>query len=319
MRLSNKTHQLTLSALFLALGLILPYICAHGLGLAGTVLLPMHIPVLLCGFLCGPLYGGICGLILPVISSVLTGMPVMFPMVPIMCAELYTYGAVCGALHRYTPLGKYKFGIYVSLLCAMLSGRAAYGLVFSALLLTSNSLSAPSVFAAVLTGLPGIVIQILIIPAAVLYVRSIDKSPNKSAVASARNLLACNKATCVVIKHGEIINIEHDRGIKPILKMYEQGLLHDAIVIDKIIGRAAALIMVLGGVSQCYGHTVSAGALAVFEKHGIPCEYDECPEHIINRSGNGICPMEEAVEGIDNPPDALIAIKQRLSELSKNT
>ncbi len=317
MKISTKTQRLTASGLCLALGLILPYVCAHGLGLAGTVLLPMHIPVLLCGFLCGPFHGGICGLILPLLNSVLTGMPTMFPMVLIMTAELFTYGTVAGTLYFKTPLSKHKWGIYIALPCAMLSGRAAYGLTFTALMLTSSSLRAPTVFAAIITGLPGIAIQLLVMPVAILAVNGASGIQDKNAIGSAKNLIARDKATCVVIKDSKIVSIEHGRGIKPILKMYEHGLLQNAIVVDKIVGKAAAMIMVLGGASQCMGRTVSMGALEVFRKYGIPCEYDECPERIINRAGNGICPMEAAVEQIDNPNDAISAIREKLNELSK--
>ncbi len=318
MKISTKTQRLTAAGLCVCLGIMLPYVCAHSLGLAETVLLPMHIPVLLCGFLCGAFYGSACGLILPLISSLLTGMPSVFPMLPIMCAELCAYGTVSGLLHKHTALGKHKWGIYVTLLSSMLVGRVIYALVFNALLIANGSLRAPSVLAALIAGLPGIAVQLLLIPIVIIAIGAVPIAPSKNAVASAKNLLLREKATCVVIRDGKIINIEYGRGIKPILKIYEEGLLKNAIVVDKIVGRAAAMIMVLGGVSQCFGRTVSKGAVEVFKKHGIYCEYEEASEYIINRSGDGLCPMEEAVMGIDNPEVALQEIKKRLDELSKN-
>ncbi|MBQ7376223.1 MAG: ECF transporter S component, partial [Clostridia bacterium] len=65
MVIKNKTHRLTLAGFFVALGIILPFALGHGMGVPGTLLLPMHLPVLLCGFLCGPTYGLLCGMILP--------------------------------------------------------------------------------------------------------------------------------------------------------------------------------------------------------------------------------------------------------------
>ena len=76
------TRDLILAALFVALGLLLP-VMFHAIG-AGPVMLPMHIPVLLCGFICGWQYGAICGLIVPLLSSVITGMPPIFPTAPAM-------------------------------------------------------------------------------------------------------------------------------------------------------------------------------------------------------------------------------------------
>ena len=86
--LVNKNQKLAITGLLLAIGIILPFATAHGIGIPGTVLLPMHIPVLLCGLLCGPAYGSGLGLVLPILNSLLTGMPVLYPMAPIMTAEL---------------------------------------------------------------------------------------------------------------------------------------------------------------------------------------------------------------------------------------
>lgn len=160
----NKTQRLTVAGLLLALGIILPYATAHGFGIPGTLLLPMHIPVLLCGFLCGPLYGMLCGMALPPLNTLLTGMPAPFPMLPIMFFELTVYGLVSGLLFTKTPLGQKKFGIYAALPLTMLSGRIAYAITFYILLLTVGKLKALAVTAAITTGLPGIVIQLLIIP-----------------------------------------------------------------------------------------------------------------------------------------------------------
>ena len=163
----NRTKRLTLAGMLIALGLILPYCTAHGIGIPGTVLLTMHIPVLLIGFLCGPLYGGVSGLIVPVLNSVLTGMPPVFPMLPIMAAELATYGLVSGLMIHKTPLGRLRFGVYPALVISMAAGRVAYGLMFWALTVRFGALRALSVWTAITTGLPGIVVQLLVIPAIV--------------------------------------------------------------------------------------------------------------------------------------------------------
>ena len=173
--LKNKTERLTVSGLCLALGIILPYVLAHGAGLPGTVLLPMHAPVLLCGLLCGPLYGTLCGCALPLLNCLLTGMPAPFPMLPIMLCELTVYGCVSGLLFSKTPLGNQKWGSFVALPLAMLWGRTAYAAAFYLLLLFQKELGIPTVTAAVITGLPGIILQLLIIPQLVLVIKKFSR------------------------------------------------------------------------------------------------------------------------------------------------
>ena len=122
-------------------------------------------------------------------------------------------------------------------------------------------------------------------------------------------------ACCVVVKDGVTVSVSTARGIRPVLDAYDKGILSDAFVADKIIGRAAAMIMALGGVRSCYGATVSRGALVIFERYGVSVKYGVLTERIINRSGTGPCPMEDAVEGIDDPARALLAVRERLAEL----
>ncbi len=309
---------MSVSGFLLALGIILPYALGHGLGIPGTLLLPMHIPVLLCGFLCGPLWGGVCGALLPLLNCLLTGMPSPFPMLPIMFFELTVYGLVSGVLFSKTPIGKYKLGIYVALPVTMICGRIAYAAAFYALLISKEGLRAPTVWAAIVAGLPGIIIQLLIIPPIIFAVRRNMQGQNKNVIQSAKNLINNNKASCVVIKDNAIANIEQASGIAPVLSLYEKGELRDAVVVDKIIGKAAAHLLVSGGVKACYGMTVSESAVKLLRSHGITVEYDKCVEHIINRQGNGLCPMEDAVKDIDNDSEAYEAIKKRLSELRQS-
>ncbi len=139
------------------------------------------------------------------------------------------------------------------------------------------------------------------------------------AVKSAKQLIAADAATCVVIKHGEIVARAHGRGIKPILEMYDSNTLYDSVVVDKVVGRAAALIMVAAHVRACCALTVSRAALEAFEKHAIPCEYTNAPDRIINRTGDGICPMEAAVMHIDEPKEAIAAVRLRLDQLTDKT
>ena len=136
--LRTKTERLTVTGMLIAVGIILPFATSHGFGLPGNVLLPMHIPVFICGLLCGPLFGTAAGILLPLLNCILTGMPAPYPNMPLMICELCVYGLISGLLFCKTPLGKRKIGVYVSLLSAMICGRAAYGLAFHAFLHYQN-------------------------------------------------------------------------------------------------------------------------------------------------------------------------------------
>lgn len=155
-----------IAALCVALCVVLP-MAFHAIPNAGSILLPMHIPVLLCGLLCGWPLGLVCGLVGPLLSSVLTGMPPA-AYLPSMMVELAVYGLASGLLMRFVRTGKLFADLYVSLIGAMLVGRVVAGLA-RALIFSAGGYSmavwATSYF---VTGLPGIAIQLLIIPPIVL-------------------------------------------------------------------------------------------------------------------------------------------------------
>ena len=165
----NKTNvkTLVLAALFLALALVLPFLTGQ-IPEIGNMLCPMHIPALLCGFFCGWPWGLAVGLIAPVLRSITFGMPSMFPTAVCMSFELATYGAVSGLL--YGKLPRKKSSIYVALLSAMVAGRLVWGL--ARFLCTGLDVSAFGLSAfwsgAVATAIPGIIVQILLIPVLVM-------------------------------------------------------------------------------------------------------------------------------------------------------
>ncbi|MDL2257615.1 ECF transporter S component [Eubacteriales bacterium OttesenSCG-928-K08] len=157
------TKNMTLTAALIAMGLILPTLM-HMLA-AGTVLLPMHIPVIIAGLLLGAPYGALCGLILPYLSSLLTGMPPLFPTAIAMSLELCAYGTLTGWLYRNV-----KWSIYPAMIASMLGGRAISGIANAILMGIAGRAYSLEIFltAAFVTGFPGIVIQLSCIPALVL-------------------------------------------------------------------------------------------------------------------------------------------------------
>lgn len=163
----NNVFHLTVSAICLALCMVLPFLTGQ-IPQIGSMLSPMHIPVLLCGFICGPAWAAVVGAFAPILRFALFGMPPLFPTGAAMCFELLTYGAVSGALYRMLP-GK-KSSIYASLIAAMLAGRVVWGAVSAVLMGASGG---EFTFAAFMAGafinaVPGIVLHIVLIPVIVL-------------------------------------------------------------------------------------------------------------------------------------------------------
>jgi hypothetical protein len=153
-----SARQITLTALFITLGVVFP-IVFHQVALSGRIFLPMHIPVFLAGIFVGPLGGLIVGLACPTLSFFLTGMPPPYA-VPLMSMELSVYGLSIGILIRWIKLP------ILSLLISMILGRLAFGL---GLFILGQFLSLPYgleafIKVSVIAGLPGIAIQLILIP-----------------------------------------------------------------------------------------------------------------------------------------------------------
>lgn len=161
-----KTRRLVLTALCIAMGIALP-MALHGIPNAGMILLPMHIPVLLCGLACGWPYGLVCGILTPLISSAVTGMPPA-PVLPGMVCELAAYGLAAGLLYQWLRGMKEIARIGLSLVGAMLAGRVVMGAVQS-LIFQAGAYSLQAwIAAAFVTAFPGIVIQLVLLPLVVL-------------------------------------------------------------------------------------------------------------------------------------------------------
>ena len=127
--MEKATRRLTLSAMFLALGLVLPFLTGQ-VPQIGNMLLPMHLPVFLCGLLCGWQYGAAVGFALPLLRSSLFALPVMFPAATAMAFELMTYGLVAGLLYSRSRWQCLR-ALYRCLLAAMVAGRLVWGVVQS--------------------------------------------------------------------------------------------------------------------------------------------------------------------------------------------
>lgn len=160
---NNSTRKLVLAGFFIALGLVLPFITGQ-IPRVGSMLLPMHIPVLIAGFVLGWKYGLVIGFIIPLLRNLLFSMPPLFPTAIAMAFELATYGFMTGLLYKKLP--KKRSSIYISLIVSMLVGRIVWGIVSYFLYSIENTAFTFEMFlaGAFLNAIPGIIIQLIIIP-----------------------------------------------------------------------------------------------------------------------------------------------------------
>lgn len=152
--------------MFLALGLVLPFLTGQ-IQQIGNMLLPMHLPVLLCGFVCGWPWGLLVGAVMPILRSVLFTMPPMFPVAIAMAFELAAYGCFTGLMYKRLP--KTVPMLYVSLVLAMLIGRVVWAA--ATFLLTGTMTMQAFLAGAFLNAWPGILLQLIVVPALVLALK----------------------------------------------------------------------------------------------------------------------------------------------------
>jgi hypothetical protein len=151
-----------ITAVCLALCVILPQ-AFHAIPNAGSVYLPMHLPILLCGLICGWPFGLLCGLAGPALSTLFTGMPPA-AYLPAMLVECVVYGLMAGLMMKVIRTGKIYVDLYASLIIAMLSGRIVAGIAKALIFAKGNITMGAWATSYFVTSLPGILIQIVLIP-----------------------------------------------------------------------------------------------------------------------------------------------------------
>ena len=338
MKKKIETWKITWTGILIGIGILLPYVTAHLWGMKGTVFLPMHYSIFITSIFCGPVCGMIAAIATPVLSSVMTGMPPLYPMLPVMVCELLVYGCLTAVLHR-----KVK-NIYATLLLSMAAGRLVHSVVFALLMKFSGAavtFSSAAFF--VVEGIPGTMAQLVLLPPVIHLLGkirgqyySMDNSiegnkmwgscigntgtGNAEAIEKAKKMIREDICSFVVIKDGRIVYRDKGNGVKPIMKLLDTNreLLKDAVIVDKLIGKAAALLLCLGEVSQIYAITMSEAGRAYLEQVGIMAECEKCIGMIKNRKKDGICPLERAVGDIDDPQVAYVRLKETIAQLMKS-
>lgn len=168
--MKSTTKKLVSCALCIAIGVLLP-MAFHVIPNAGSIFLPMHIPVLICGLFCGTPYGLACGIITPFLSS-MTGMPPAM-ILPQMMIELAVYGLVTGLCEKHINIKNEMSKLYMSLIIAMLVGRIVNGLINTFVLSTQGYTLSVFMTASFITCLPGIILQLIVVP---ILVRILNKT-----------------------------------------------------------------------------------------------------------------------------------------------
>ncbi|CDD22292.1 putative uncharacterized protein [Firmicutes bacterium CAG:313] len=181
MKSEKKTiFNICTSGIFLALALVLPFFTGQ-IPSIGSMILPMHLPIIICGFVIGWPYGLVIGFCAPLLRHVMFGMPPIFPTGIAMSFELATYGFVSGIIYKLLQKTKMNnwLVMYLTLIIAMLIGRVIWGITMYFIALGNSNVSFG--FKAFLSGAfikawPGILIQLLIVPPIVF---AIEKVKNK--------------------------------------------------------------------------------------------------------------------------------------------
>ena len=166
--MNYRTRHLVLSGIFIALGILLPFIL-HSIPNGGKIFLPMHLPVLALSFFVSWPWALAVGALTPLLSSLLTGMPPMtpFPMAIIMSFELATYGLIISLLRKKAVKRERWYSPLLALAPALVLGRVVAGIVlWGAVSAFGVKGPAPWVFVSggIITGLPGIIVQIILVP-----------------------------------------------------------------------------------------------------------------------------------------------------------
>lgn len=126
-------------------------------------------------------------------------------------------------------------------------------------------------------------------------------------------------ASFVYVTEEAVLTSEY-KGIRRLLALVnEQTTLAEGFVADRIVGKAAALLMVLQGAKNVYAETIDQPALAVFRTHGVNVLFRKLVPIIINRAGDGICPMENAVLAVDDPKEAFTVLSETVKKLINAT
>ena len=170
--LRKNTVNLTLSAMYLAMALLLPFLTGQ-IPQIGSLISPMHIPAFLCGMTCGPVWGAVVGAVSPLLRSLIFTMPPM-AIAPMMAVELAAYGALAGILLKILPKG--NLWLYVNLAVSMIGGRILYAAVKIAVMGLGEAGPLVVLFDTFVGTWVGMIVHFIVVPPLVMLIRKLEKS-----------------------------------------------------------------------------------------------------------------------------------------------
>jgi hypothetical protein len=245
-------------------------------------------------------------------------------MLPAMVGELGTYGLATGALWQR---GK---GLYISLLGAMVLGRVVHALLMACFIAWQGKAIGFSLLFFLVQGIPGTVLQLVLLPV-ILRRLGLERPaatetdlcrPTPAVLQKGNDSMETliqeqmeqilhHGQSIALIKNHNVIFTDRSRGVMPLLKLLDKQpeLLRDALVVDKIIGKAAAMLLTLGGVKEIHTYMLSQNGRAFLERHHIPVTAQCDIDMIQNRQKDGICPFEKSVLDTEDLEEAHARLK----------
>lgn len=134
---------------------------------------------------------------------------------------------------------------------------------------------------------------------------------------TAKDALLNEGTTFAAVSADGRIRTSDKKGIAPIMQIFreEPSFFEGAVVADLVIGKAAALLLAKGKISQLHTRILSEHAKKSLEDNNIPFSYDTLVPHIVNRTGDGMCPMEQTVLEISDVEEAFLALEAKIAIL----
>ena len=136
---------------------------------------------------------------------------------------------------------------------------------------------------------------------------------------NAVTILKEEQKSCVILSEDGAVRCSDAIGIKPLMVELraDRKAFQGSVIADKVVGKAAALLAVLGEVQAVFGRVMSEGAVSIFAKHQSPYQFETLVPYIENRTKDGMCPMEETVQLVEDPEEAFEALEKTIARLMK--
>ena len=125
--------------------------------------------------------------------------------------------------------------------------------------------------------------------------------------------------SCIALK-GDHDYISNEKGLRPLMVPLRQDpdFFRDAFIIDRVIGKSAAFLLIKGRIKGLHAILISQHAVDLLEKHNIPFTYDQLVPYIINDAHTDMCPMEKTVLKIENVDEAVLALEAKIKIMMAN-